>query len=142
MFKNTLGSLFVACLLLLPAASYGYSDESLGYRYRVSFEINDNFGKAIVHVYTNTWVYNPNQGDEHVWIANPHPDITPTGDRGSVLVVGCTMLVGKGILVIERPNTLENKVREHKNLVIMHSVSVYDFTTKGAEIKFDLSECR
>ncbi|QQG45794.1 MAG: hypothetical protein HYY55_02290 [Candidatus Niyogibacteria bacterium] len=141
MLKNAACSLLIACFLLVSVTAYGNSDKSLGYRYRASFEINDNIGKATVHVYTNTWVYNPNQGDVNVWLANPHPDIRPTGTFGSVFVIGCSMLVGKGIFVIERPNTAENKVEQHENMIITHSVSVYDFTEE-VEIKFDRSKCR
>ena len=143
MLKNTLYSLcIIACLLLSSAVMAYDNNESFGYRYRATFEINDEIGQASVHVYTNTWVYNQNSSRGfYVWLANPHPDLTPTGSFSSVLVPGgCTMLVGKGVLVIERPG-VPDKVQPHTYLTILHSVVVYDFAEK-AEMKFENTECR
>ena len=143
MLKKALCSLFVVCLLLLPTVTYGDSDESWGYRYRISFEIKDEVGKAIVHVYANTWVYNQNpaSNDSYVWLGNPHQDITPAGDLGLEIVPGgCVMLVGKGLSVIERRGA-NKQFGPHESLTISHSVVVYDFFKK-VEIKFENTKCR
>lgn len=143
--KKILGLLAIICSLSQPVIAQNNGD-SLGYRYRVTFEVSDEIGKKTVHAYTNTWVYSPYSGSNSlVWLANPHPDITPTGDFSTVMIPSsCLMLVGKGILVIERPGSSENEVRRHGvhgSLSIMQSVTVYDFVEES-EIRFENSECR
>lgn len=133
--------LFIAIYFLsFPVATAQQSDESLGYRYRMTFEVNDEIGKMIVRVYTNTWVYTENSG---VWIGNPHPDIQPTGAFNSVVVPGrCTMLVGRGIYITERSSEIKNDVRQHDgSMTILHPVIMYDFIEKS-EVKLEGSQCR
>ncbi len=141
-FRFIVSSLIVFCFLFfvsIAQAHEGCASDSKGYRYLVTFEIEDEIGKAKVYVYTDTWIYTEKSD---VSMGNPHPDIEPTGAMSTVILSGgCNMLVGKGVLITKRPNTTENKVEPHNGLTITHPISVYDFI-ENAVINFENTECQ
>ena len=140
MYRSRVIAVVIAALLFaVPSAITAQnSDESLGYRYRISFEISDPDGPGTVQVYTNTWIRTGN-GSSLVWLGSPHPDLKRSAEDVTIVPSGCIVMVGRGVEVLKRSDG-RSRPKLHTQMTISHSVQIYDFVSRTT-FAFNRSDC-